>query len=212
MLIRRAGAVAALVLGLAVAVPVLGSVTAQAADPNQPVRLAIAVPITVPASSIGLIDAEALEAYTRPLGVLTRQLDAVFGRQVAIGVDPMIIASIRALGTTAPESAIAVARATRGCPEPDLPARPTPTSTSRSPRRPAPPRCRCPTSFTLDPAIVAPVEPTETPSPEPTDEADDPDAPDVPTVEELLAGSTRTTGSRGRVTARWSAATSRRSR
>ena len=106
MLIRRVGAVLALVLGFAVALPFAASAPAQAADPNQPVRLAIAGPLTVPASSIGLIDADALEAYTRPLGLLTQQLDAVFGRQVAIGVDPMIIASIRALGTTAPESAL----------------------------------------------------------------------------------------------------------
>src|SRR5690606_13036260 len=37
---------------------------------------------------------------------LTRTLDAVEGRTVAIGIDPMIIASIRILGNTAPDSAI----------------------------------------------------------------------------------------------------------
>jgi len=70
-------------------------------------RIAVAMPITVPAGSSGLIDADALETYTGPAGVLTKQLNAVIDRPVAIGIDPMIIASIRALGTAAPPSATA---------------------------------------------------------------------------------------------------------
>jgi hypothetical protein len=69
------------------------------------VGVAVAVPLTVPASADGLIPAELLETYTGPSGVLTRQLDGVRDRPVAIGIDPRIIASIRALGTAAPESA-----------------------------------------------------------------------------------------------------------
>lgn len=70
-------------------------------------RLALAYPLTVPDDTAGLIDAEQLEAWTAPDGLLTRQLDAVADRSVAIGVDPRIIASVRVLGSRAPESATA---------------------------------------------------------------------------------------------------------
>jgi hypothetical protein len=86
---------------IGVALPVV------AADPAQPVRLTIAAPLTAPAGETGLITAEALTQYTSPLGLLTRQLDAMYGRTVAIGIDPMIIASIRVLGSSAPSSALA---------------------------------------------------------------------------------------------------------
>ncbi len=68
--------------------------------------VALVYPLTVPASSTGLIDAETLEEWTSPLGLLDRQLDAVAGRPVTIGVDPRIIASIRVLGSSAPASAV----------------------------------------------------------------------------------------------------------
>ncbi|MET0911056.1 MAG: DUF6049 family protein, partial [Ilumatobacteraceae bacterium] len=55
----------------------------------------------------GLIEPSRLENWTGPTGLLTRQLDALAGRRVAIGIDPRIIASIRALGTSAPPSATA---------------------------------------------------------------------------------------------------------
>lgn len=71
-----------------------------------PVDLAIAMPITTPASSTGLIGAEDLATYTADGGILTRQLDGVVNRPVAIAIDPMIIASIRVLGTSAPASAV----------------------------------------------------------------------------------------------------------
>ncbi len=69
-------------------------------------RLAMAMPLTVPPTASGLIPADDLEAYTAPFGLLTRQLDAVQGTSVAIGIDPMILASIRVLGTNAPQSAL----------------------------------------------------------------------------------------------------------
>jgi hypothetical protein len=71
-----------------------------------PVDLAVAMPITTPPSSTGLIGAEDLTAYTADSGILTRQLDGVLDRPVAIAIDPMIIASIRVLGTTAPPTAV----------------------------------------------------------------------------------------------------------
>lgn len=98
---RIARAALALVLGLlALTLPV----TAASAAPG-PVQLAIAVPITVPQNTSGLIGASDLTDFTSPTGTLTRQLDAIANRTVAIAVDPMIIASIRVLGNTAPASA-----------------------------------------------------------------------------------------------------------
>jgi hypothetical protein len=70
-----------------------------------PAQLAVAMPITVPAGSEGLIPAEELASYTDPTGLLSRQLDGVIDRPVAIAIDPMIIASIRILGSSAPPSA-----------------------------------------------------------------------------------------------------------
>jgi hypothetical protein len=69
--------------------------------------VAVAVPLTVPADAVGLLDATQLAAYTAPGGVLDRQLSGLAGSQVAIGIDPRIIASIGILGTEAPPSATA---------------------------------------------------------------------------------------------------------
>jgi hypothetical protein len=74
---------------------------------DSPAGLALAYPLTVPPQETGLIPAELLETWTGPTGLLTRQLDAVAGRPVAVGIDPRIPASIRILGAAAPESAVA---------------------------------------------------------------------------------------------------------
>ncbi|HEY4153725.1 MAG TPA: DUF6049 family protein [Pseudolysinimonas sp.] len=71
-----------------------------------PVSLAVLVPITVRPTATGLIDSATLAGYTAPLGVLTRQLDAVVGTPAVIGLDPMILASIEVLGSAAPASAL----------------------------------------------------------------------------------------------------------
>lgn len=73
------------------------------------VAVALVAPLTVPVSdsTMGVIPAAQLENWTGPTGVLTRQLDALAGRRVAIGLDPRIVASIRVLGTSAPASATA---------------------------------------------------------------------------------------------------------
>lgn len=70
------------------------------------VGLALAYPLTTPPIETGLIPAERLEAWTAPTGALTRQLEAVDGAAVAIGLDPRIPASIRVLGSAAPASAV----------------------------------------------------------------------------------------------------------
>ncbi|HEV7956631.1 MAG: hypothetical protein JWL94_993 [Microbacteriaceae bacterium] len=82
------------------------AITVNAASGFQPAPLAVAMPLTVPGASEGLISAERLESYTSVDGVLTRQLDQAFGRRVAIGIDPRIVASVRVLGDTAPRSAV----------------------------------------------------------------------------------------------------------
>lgn len=103
-------AVAALALALALA-PALGGAAAptalpgrNATDAGAPVTLAILVPMTVRQTATGLIDSPTLAAYTAPLGLLTRQLDSVYDTPAVIGLDPMIVASIRVLGSAAPAS------------------------------------------------------------------------------------------------------------
>ncbi|CCE76861.1 DUF6049 family protein [Clavibacter nebraskensis] len=75
------------------------------ADPA-PTPVVAVMPLTVPPSASDFIDAEALATYTSASGTLTRQLDAISGRPVAVGIDPRIIASIRILGADAPTSAV----------------------------------------------------------------------------------------------------------
>lgn len=81
--------------------------TAPIADPANAARtpIAIVMPITVPATALGLISSDDLATYTAPTGALTRQLDAAIGHNVTLAIDPMIIASIRVLGSSAPSSA-----------------------------------------------------------------------------------------------------------
>lgn len=103
------------VIGLGAELTVGGVLVASATDAyasstaaaTDPISLALAYPLTAPASSAGVIGADDLESWTSPFGLLARQLDAVAGRPVAIAIDPRIIASIRALGTAAPPSALA---------------------------------------------------------------------------------------------------------
>ncbi|WP_158867293.1 DUF6049 family protein [Leifsonia sp. AG29] len=69
-------------------------------------NVTVAMPIVTPSGSTGLLSADELATYTAPNGVLTRELDGLTGHStVALGIDPMIIASIRALGNAAPPSA-----------------------------------------------------------------------------------------------------------
>jgi hypothetical protein len=84
------------------------SVAAATVTPGTgPVSVSIVMPLSVPPTTTGLIDAATLTAYTQPGGLLIRQLDAVAGSAVAIGLDPMVVASIRVLGSAAPASALA---------------------------------------------------------------------------------------------------------
>lgn len=84
-----------------------GSLVWSPGGANKATNLAIAVPLTTPATATGLISSDDLATYTAPNGLLSRQLDGLVGHpNVAIGLDPMILASIRVLGSSAPVSAI----------------------------------------------------------------------------------------------------------
>lgn len=90
---------------------VVAAATAAYANAGVPaagsVAVALAAPLTTPTGSeaAGLISADQLENWTSPSGLLTRQLDALAGRRVAIALDPRVVASIRVLGTSAPATA-----------------------------------------------------------------------------------------------------------
>ncbi len=119
ILARGTTLVAAIALALTPALtPAWGAAAASPTSPaprhestaetvGAPISLALLVPITVRPPSTGLIDSTALAADTAPLGVLTRELDAVVDTPAVIAVDPMIIASIAVLGNAAPPSALA---------------------------------------------------------------------------------------------------------
>ena len=72
---------------------------------QNPVGVSVAMPITLPSTVDGVIGANDLAAATSVDGTLTQQLDAAVDHNVAVGVDPRIIASIRLLGENAPSSA-----------------------------------------------------------------------------------------------------------
>lgn len=180
---------AALALALGLAGVAVVAPSAQAIDEGASVNLAIAVPIVVGPGSTGLISADELEAYTRPLGALTRQLDAVIDRPVAIAIDPMIIASIRILGTSAPETASAwldrLASASNetfalGYADTDV----TLATQAGSVRVLAPQSF----DFAIDASLFAPpTDQTETPTPGPTEPPDEPATPELPTSDDLTA-------------------------
>lgn len=70
-----------------------------------PVSVSVAMPVTVPKSTDSVLTAPVLAAATSVDGTLTQQLDAAEDHNVAVAVDPRIIASIRLLGDNAPSSA-----------------------------------------------------------------------------------------------------------
>jgi hypothetical protein len=69
-------------------------------------KLSLVVPLVETAGTSGFIDPKTLAADTAPNGLLSTELDAVADTSITVGIDPRIIASIRVLGKTAPQSAI----------------------------------------------------------------------------------------------------------
>ena len=76
------------------------------AEASPQVSLTVVTPLVTPPDTTGLLDAEELSALTAPGGQLDVQLRTALAHSVAIGLDPMIPASIRLLGTSAPQSAL----------------------------------------------------------------------------------------------------------
>lgn len=162
-----------------------------------PVSLAVIAPIVVPPTTTGLLTADELEVLTGLEGDLTQQLDAVAGTPVAIALDPQILASIRVLGSAAPESARQwLARL--GALSNDVFLLAYGDADLVAAIRTGTLDALEPTGFdfALDPANFAPIEspePTPTPSPTPTATPTptppvDPDVPPpFPTTEDLLA-------------------------
>ncbi|MFT4136533.1 DUF6049 family protein [Microbacterium sp.] len=67
--------------------------------------LGLVVPVVAGPLDHGLLTEDELTDLTGPLGVLTEQLDAVTGTSAILAVDPAIPASIRVLGSAAPDDA-----------------------------------------------------------------------------------------------------------
>lgn len=65
------------------------------------------VALTVTEPGDGLFDADTLSTLTASDGELTLALNALLGQTVTVGIDPRILASIRALGAQAPATATA---------------------------------------------------------------------------------------------------------
>ena len=83
-----------------------GSLVWEPAPGGTPSQVGVVMPVISPSTGSGLISAADLATYTSANGVLTRDLDGLTGHSsVTVGVDPMIIASIRALGNAAPPTA-----------------------------------------------------------------------------------------------------------
>lgn len=176
------------------------------ADPGtgfEATPLTIAMPLAIPASSVGLIPADLLAIYTDVDGLLSLQLDQAFARPgVAIGIDPRIIASIRILGDSAPESATAWLRRLELAPNETFPLAYADTDVAATSQSNA--VVLAPIGFAIDAALFPPETPAEQDeqqgqneeAPEPTGPAQ-PDVgspspstppvdPDVPTDDTLL--------------------------
>lgn len=103
-----------LVLGLGATVQIdkqtlttRGCVTWVGTLPTSTSDVAMVMPIVSPSTGSGILSATDLATDTGPDGILTHELDAAAAEgSVALGIDPLIIASIKALGNSAPPSAL----------------------------------------------------------------------------------------------------------
>lgn len=160
--------------------PASASSSASASD----VVVSVVVPITAPWGDEGVLDAATLATSTSPTGVLTRELDEVLTTSATIALDPMIPASIRSLGSAAPETAVAwLARLAAAPNETFLLAYADADLTALARTASLDLAQPFDLDFALDPAAFGPAQ-TATPGPTATPN-DDP--PPLPTTEELLA-------------------------
>lgn len=197
----RPSAVALLALGLIAAPIGVGAIAAP--DPtgkpaagvltpgSGPVGVAVVVPLTVRPEASGLLDAATLELYTGPTGSLTRQLDQIIASGSGVGLDPMIPASIRALGTAAPESAVDWLARLEGVPNDVFLLAYSDADLATLARIDALDASRpSDLSFALDPNAFGPPvtdAPTGSPEPTPTSGTDADAPPPLPTTADLLA-------------------------
>lgn len=168
------------------------------AVPSTP--LAIVMPITVPAGTVGLLSAEDLAEYTAAGGALDRQLSQAIGRPIALGIDPRILASIRILGTQAPPSATAWLQRLQDADNETFALSYADSDIAALAQLQKPPLG--PIGFTIDPDRFAPA-PTESssvsapPSPSPSPTSPTPSAtpiPTLPTPQDLVAWDYTQTG------------------
>jgi hypothetical protein len=152
------------------------------------VSLAFVYPLTVPAGSSGLIPADVLTTYTAPDGLLTRELDQVIDRRsVAIALDPMILASINILGTSAPQSAKDWLVQLNAVTNQSFPLTYADSDVAAE-RQAGATTLFAPTSFDIDPKLFPghTVPPTTTPTVTPTPNPSSTPAPAMPTVATLM--------------------------
>lgn len=151
-------------------------------------RVAVAMPITVPHGTAGLIPAATLERYTQPGGLLTNQLDEATSSSLALGVDPLVVASINVLGTKAPDSVSAWIERLRSMDNDTFPLAYADADLAGMSQ--ATSQILTPTSIPVDPSVLATLptqSPTGTPTPSPTPTAGAPTPPNTPTPAALMS-------------------------
>ena len=167
--------------GLGLAAVLASGIAPAAAAQNGPTRLALAMPLTVPVTESGLLGADILTGYTREGGLLDRQLDAVENRPIALGIDPMIIASIRLLGTSAPPSATSWLQRLQAVTNDTFALGWADTDLTLATQAGGPVPVPTGFQFAVDPALFAPAGSTPTPAPTAA-----PDSTAAPTDAQLL--------------------------
>ncbi|WP_169582909.1 MULTISPECIES: DUF6049 family protein [Microbacterium] len=157
------------------------------------IGIGVMVPVTAGPLAEGLLTADQLTALTAPDGALTAQLDGAEGTAAILAIDPAIPASIRVLGTAAPETATTWLTRLEQLPnsrfalqfgdadvaaqvEAGLSAPLGPTSLTAYMN---------PDDFVPEPEADTDAGTEPTPQPTPTEDVD-PQAPVYPTLEELL--------------------------
>jgi hypothetical protein len=153
-----------------------------------PTAIGVVVPITAGPLSEGLLTEEELTTLTAPDGSLTAQLSGVEGTNAILAIDPAIPASIRVLGTSAPETAVAWLDRLLALPQSRF-ALQFGDADVAAQLKSGLPRPLEPTSLQayMKPRDFIPKEPTPAPTPEPTPTPSaDPNAPAYPTLADLL--------------------------
>jgi hypothetical protein len=154
---------------------------------TNPLGIAIAAPLVVPTTAPGLLDSATLVEYTSRGGVLSEQLDAMLRTQVAIGIDPRILASVRVLGSAAPPEALAWLDRLRSASNPTFPLPYADADITTPLAAGSPGLAPLGFDFAVDPTLFAAVDDVASPSPQADQPATDPPLAPLPTLESLLS-------------------------